>query len=225
MSTLLTNNNLEGMAMVEIVTGNGVGLGKSSAEVLGQGGQLGLGQLPGVAGNAYVNAATGNLVIRRQDELLIGLGPDIGVYQTYNSQGNLDFDNSDNWQVSLYRQISGLTGSSGVNTAGSTITRIASDGTSLVYTYDSTAGSATLGKYVNKDGSGSYDTLSYNGTIKVWTWQDGDSRITESYSTAETTISGSSKWRINKVTDLDGKSLTYSYNTTSGLTVSIGLIK
>lgn len=199
--------------MVAIVTGNGVGLGKSSSEVLGQGGQIGLGQLPGAAGNAYVNAATGNLVIRRQDEVLIGRGPDIGVYQTYNSQGTFDFDNNDNWQVSLYRQLSGLTGT--VNTAGSTITRTGADGTSLVYTYDSTSGSATVGKYINKDGAGSYDTLSYDGTNKVWTWQDGTSRIKESYAVDP---NDNSKWRITNVTDLDGNSLAYSYSTTTGLT-------
>ncbi|WP_124553554.1 RHS repeat domain-containing protein [Methylophilus methylotrophus] len=199
--------------MVAIVTGNGVGLGKSSSEVLGQGGQLGLGQLPGVAGNAYVNAATGNLIIQRQDELLIGRGPDIGVYQTYNSQGIFDFDNNDNWQVSLYRQLSNRTGT--VNTAGSTITHTGADGTSLVYTYDSTAGSATLGKYVNKDGSGSYDTLTYTAGTNTWVWQDGDTRIKESYAVDP---NDSTKWRITSVTDLDNNSLTYTYSTTSGLT-------
>jgi YD repeat-containing protein len=205
--------------MVAIVTGNGVGLGKSSAEVLGQGGQLGLGQLPGAAGSAYVNASNGNLVIQRQDELLIGRGPDIGVYQTYNSQGGLDFDNNDNWQVSLYRQLSGRTGT--LNAAGSTITRTAADGSQLVYTYDSTAGSATLGKYVNKDGSGSYDTLTYASGSNTWVWQDGNSRIKESYSVDPT---DSSKWRITGVTDLDNNSLTYTYSTVSGLTTLINKV-
>jgi YD repeat-containing protein len=202
--------------MVAIVTGNGVGLGKSSAEVLGQGGQLGPGQLPGAAGNAYVNASNGNLIIQRQDELLIGRGPDIGVYQTYNSQGTFDFDNNDNWQVSLYRQLSNRTGT--VNTAGSTITRTAADGTALVYTYDSTAGSSTLGKYVNKDGAGSYDTLTYTSGTNTWLWQDGDSRIKENYAVDP---NDSSKWRITSVTDLDNNSLTYTYSTTSGLTALI----
>jgi YD repeat-containing protein len=204
------------MAMVAIVTGNGVGLGKGSSEVLGQGGQLGLGQLPGAAGTAYVNASNGNLVIQRQDELLIGRGPDIGVYQTYNSQGGLDFDNNDNWQVSLYRQLSGRTGS--LNGAGSTITRTGADGTPLVYTYDSAAGSATLGKYVNKDGSGSFDTLTYTAGTNSWVWQDGNTRIKESYAVDPT---DSTKWRITGVTDLDNNSLTYTYSTVSGLTTLI----
>jgi YD repeat-containing protein len=199
--------------MVAIVTGNGVGLGKSSAELLGQSGHLGLGQLPGAAGKAYVNAATGNLIIQRNDELLLGRGPDIAVYQTYNSQGTLDFDNNDNWQVSLYRQLSGLTGT--VNSAGSTIARTAADGSQLVYTYDSTAGSATLGKYINKDGSGSYDTLSYTSSSNTWVWQDGDTRIKESYTVDP---NDSAKWRITRVTDLDNNSLAYTYSTTSGLT-------
>lgn len=41
--------------MVVLVTANKLGIRNSSANVLGQGGQLGLGQLPGVAGNAYVD--------------------------------------------------------------------------------------------------------------------------------------------------------------------------
>jgi YD repeat-containing protein len=205
--------------MVAIVTGNGVGLGKSSSEVLGQGGQLGLGQLPGVAGNAYVNVATGNLIIQRQDELLIGRGSDIGVYQTYNSQGTFDFDNNDNWQVSLYRQLSNRTGT--VNTAGSTITRTGADGTALVYTYDSTTGSATLGKYVNRDGSGSYDALTYTAGTDTWVWQDGNTRIKESYAVDP---NDSTKWRITKVTDPDNNSLSYAYSSTAGLTSYISKV-
>jgi len=94
--------------MVAIVTGNGLGLSGSSASVLGAGGQIGNAATGLGPDGAYVNAQTGNLVISRQDELLIGLGPDIGIVRTYNSNGTFDFDNNDNWQISLYRRVFGL---------------------------------------------------------------------------------------------------------------------
>ncbi|MGY1490816.1 hypothetical protein ACW4YW_15525, partial [Methylobacillus pratensis] len=181
--------------MVSIVTGNGLGLTGSSANVLGSGGQLHL-NIGGVGDAAYINAKTGNLILQRQDELLIGRGPDIGILRTYNSQGAFDFDNSDNWQLSLYRQLSGLTGT--LNAVGSTITRTGADGAQLIYTYH-----AASGQYRNTDGGGSYDTLTYSNN--TWTWQDGDNRVTETYEASGST------WRIKTIADPDGNALTYTY--------------
>src|SRR5215510_12702461 len=100
--------------MTAIVTGASLGLNDSSLKVLGQDGQV---------GNA-------------------GLGNDISVVRTYNSQGVLDGDNNDNWRIGLYKRVYNLTGT--VNTAGSTITRVDGDGSELVYRYDT-----NLNKYVN----------------------------------------------------------------------------
>lgn len=192
--------------MVAVVTGNGLGLSGSSASVLGSGGQLGV---AGTSGGdaAYVNAQTGNLVIQRQDELLIGRGPDIGIVRTYNSQGSFDFDNNDRWQLSLYRKLSTLVGTA--NSSGSSITRTGADGVVQVYTYDATQGSATQGKYVNREGGGSYDTLTYTSGSNSWTWVDGDSRLSESYSVSP---ADATQWRISAVTDLNGNALTYGYD-------------
>ncbi len=194
--------------MVAVVTGNTLGLVAGSAGVLGGNGQLGSAATGRGGDVAFVNASTGNLTIQRQDELLIGLGPDIGIVRTYNSKGTFDFDNNDNWQISLYRRVFGLTGGTGVNTAGSTIKRTGADGAELTYSYD-----ATLLKYVNKDGAGSYDTLTYNNGTDKWTWVDGDSRTTETF---ELQVAGT--YRIKTVTDTDLNTLTYSYNAASLIT-------
>src|SRR5688572_24871390 len=118
--------------MVAIVTGSGLGLQNSSRSVLGLMGQLGNAALGRSGENVFVNAATGNLVVQRQDEFLVGLGPDLGVSRTYNSLANpLDDDNNDNWLPGFSKTITNLTGT--LNTVGSTVTRADWDGSTAVY--------------------------------------------------------------------------------------------
>src|SRR5262245_41827056 len=138
--------------MAAIVSGGSLGVLQSSLATLGAQGQLGT-VLQGNAGQrVYLNAATGNLVIQGQDEVLIGRGPDAVAVRTYNSQCLLNDDNGDNWRISFYRRVQNLTGT--LNVSG-TITRVDADGAEAVYTYD-----ATRGKYVSTAGDGAYDTLS-----------------------------------------------------------------
>ena len=118
--------------MTTVVAGNGLGLFNSSLGVLGSQGGVGADTLGKGGDRVYVNAATGNLVIQRQDEVLFGQGPDTGILRTYNSQGGWDGDNADQWRIGLYKKVYLLTGT--VNTAGSTVTRVDQDGAELVYT-------------------------------------------------------------------------------------------
>ncbi|HOY69474.1 MAG TPA: hypothetical protein PLZ85_01275, partial [Methylotenera sp.] len=195
--------------MVAVVTGNSLGLIGSSAGVVGNHGQLGSAATGQGGDVAFVNAATGNLTIQRQDELLIGVGADIGIVRTYNSRGTFDYDNNDNWQLSLYRRVFGLTGTA--NTAGSSIKRTSADGAELTYTYDT-----TLAKYINKDGNGSFDTLSYSAGTNAWTWTDGDTRLTETYE-----LQTAGTYRIKTLADTDGNALTYTYDAATSLITQV----
>ena len=191
--------------MVAIVSGNSLGLTSSSLDRLGQPGSLGQ-SVAGRAGEGvYVNSTTGNLVVQRTDELLMGVGPDAQLLRTYNSQGQFDGDNGDNWRIGFYRQVKALTGGSGLNTAGSSIVRIEADGAERLYTYD--AGS---GKYLNATGTGATDSLVF--AAGTWTWTDGDSRTTETYDWTSGT------GMLLATADIDGNTVSYSYNASNLLT-------
>lgn len=189
-----------GDSMVAIFTGKGTGLERGSAFVLGSQGQLGS-SLQGRGGDGvFVNVSSGNLVITRQDEFLIGLGPDAAISRTYNSQATVsDGDNNDQWQMSVYRRVTGLSGTYGAS--GTTVKRIDWDGSETLYTWSADFYSTGNGAYVAEDGAGAYDTLTYSSS--QWTWQDGDSRIKDVYNSSGQLLSTS---------DLDGNVLTYRYD-------------
>src|SRR5262245_4495998 len=118
--------------MVGIVSGISPGLELSSREVLGQAGATG-NAIEGRNGQSvYVNVANGLLVVQGRDEYLAGHGEDAVALRTYNSAGQFNDDNGDNWAsgvVSL--QLSGT-----LNVAGSTISRAGPDGSTAVYSFD-----------------------------------------------------------------------------------------
>src|SRR5688500_19122245 len=118
--------------MTAIFTGPGAGLARSSANVLGDSGLLGSAATGRAGDLLMVNAATGNLVITRQDEFLTGPSQDLAVSRTYNSLAEAsDGDNNDKWQMSTVRTVFALAGA--VNTAGSTVKRQAGDGSVVTY--------------------------------------------------------------------------------------------
>ncbi|HEX8884455.1 MAG TPA: polymorphic toxin-type HINT domain-containing protein [Noviherbaspirillum sp.] len=185
--------------MNAIVSGSGTGLLKTSLYTLGPSGRIGQAEYGAAREAAYVNISNGNLVLQRQDELLVSCGTDVGVLRTYNSQGLTDGDNNDNWRIGFYRQIRSLTGT--INAVSSTVARIDADGSQSIYTYD-----VSVAKYLSTDGDGSYDTLTYNSTTRTWTWVDGSSGIKEAYD-----------WENNAgkllfQSDADGNTTGYSYN-------------
>jgi YD repeat-containing protein len=127
--------------------------------------------------SVYVNSANGNLVLQRYDDRLTGTGIDVFSVRTYNSQGSFDGDgNDDNWRLGFFRSIDSLTGT--LNSIGSAITRTDADGARAIYRYNGTS-------YVNGEGDGAHDTLSFDATNRQWVWTDGSSRTVETYSWAD----------------------------------------
>src|SRR5215467_14113936 len=186
--------------MATVVSSSSLGVLNSSLYVLGSQGALGQTNQGRAGDQVFVNSDTGNLVIQNRDELLVSRGPDISILRTYNSQGLLDGDNNDNWRIGVYRKVYNLTGT--VNTAGSTVTRVAEDGSESVYTFDT-----TQGKYVCHDGGGAFDTLSFDAPSQTWTWSwtDGSTHLTERYDAAN-------GGRITQAQDQDGNGLSFTYN-------------
>jgi YD repeat-containing protein len=185
--------------MVAIFTGLGTGFERGSGSVLGSQGLLGSAAMGRGNEQVFLNAATGNLMISQQDEFLVGLGPDAAINRTYNSQGDLSDDNGDNWRFDAERKVFALTGT--INTAGSTVQRMSSDGSVITYAWDSSQSA-----YLAKDGSGAYDKLTYNSGASIWTWTQGDSQITETYGGF-----GSNNWVLSSQTDPDGLSVTFDH--------------
>ncbi|HEY2710739.1 MAG TPA: Ig-like domain-containing protein [Caulobacteraceae bacterium] len=202
--------------MAAVVTGVGLGLERSSASVLGANGLLGAPAQGAGGDQVFVNAATGNLIDTRTDQILTGVGPNDVISEAYNSLGTYSATlgtyvpgaNTNGFMAGFQRSVTGLTGT--VNTAGSTVTRIASDGSNVVYTYQTTGTYA--GKYLANEDGGAYDTLSYNSTASQWTWTDGATQLQEVYDAAH---SG----RLTSITDPNGNAVTYSY--TGALLTSI----
>ena len=185
--------------MVAFFTGLGAGLERGSAAALGSAGLIG-GGLVGRGGDAVsVNARTGNLVISRQDEFLVGRGLDASMGRTYNSLGAIE-ESGDHWRIHDDRRILGLVG--GANTAGSTIRRISADGSDVTYTYSARAGRWS---YWTTDGGGAHDELQFNGN--QWTWIEGGSNKRETYKDF-----GGGTWRMHQQIDIDGSTLTYDYH-------------
>ena len=187
--------------MVAIFTGLGSGFARGSGGALGSAGILGSG-LQGRGGEGVsVNAATGNLVLSRQDEFLVGRGLDAGIARTYNSQGQTgDRDNNDGWQQSSTQRVLGLTGT--LNTAGSTVQRLGSDGAVVTYAWGTRGG---VSAYWTTAGSGAHDKLVKSGAD--WVWTDGESRVTETYAV---TAASAAEWRLINRKDTDNNTLTFS---------------
>jgi YD repeat-containing protein len=187
--------------MVAIVSGNGFGLATGSSATLGQSGIFGNPNLGNSGEAAFINVANGNLVLRDQDEFVAALGVNLPLTRTYNSLGNYQDGNGANWKVGSAKQVANLTGT--LNTAGSTVTRIDSDGSAQLYTYDT-----SLGRYRSSDGAGGYNTLSMN-SYSEWVWTSDRLNLAGLHEVYDSTKNAG---HITATRDQTGVRLSYQYN-------------
>lgn len=170
--------------------GSALGLSASTAATLARNGVFGNPATGRSGEQVYVNSATGNLAIQQYDDSLAALGLDASLLRTYNSQGQLDDDNGDNWRLGVNKKLS-------FSLLGDTVTRTDGDGAAVVYRLD-----LLSGLYVTWEGGGAHDTLSRDIFTGQWTWTDGSTRRTETYDATG---------RLIASRDTDGNALTYGY--------------
>jgi hypothetical protein len=178
--------------MVAIVTGSALGLSTGSLAVLGQRGSNGSASVGRNGDMAYVNAATGNLVLQTQDELLVGRGLSIESLRTYNSRGLFNDDNGDNWSMGIYRQQLQRV-ESPPNSGLYKFVRTDRDGAQATYVFSSG------GYYMSADGEGRADRIYDNTSSCVWV--DGNTGLRETYEAAT--------GRLMTVADRSGNTLTW----------------
>jgi YD repeat-containing protein len=194
--------------MVGVVTGVGLGLERSSSNTLGANALLGDPTIGEGPDEVTVNAANGNLIDTRTDQILTGIGLDDVISETYNSLGQygttLGTYANGPWMADYQQVVGGLTGTLGAS--GSTITHIAADGSNVIYSFTSSSGG--IYTYTGYEGPGPADTLKYNTSNSTWTLTDATTQDTETFTSAG---------RLSGAADPNGNKLTYNY---SGSTLS-----
>ncbi|WP_167285124.1 putative Ig domain-containing protein [Marilutibacter alkalisoli] len=120
-----------------------------------------------------MNLATGNLILQAQDEQLLFRGMAIGQVRTYNSQGRIDQVGQDAWMTGFERRVELLSGA--LNEAGSVIRRHLGDGSTQDFEY------VAPNLYRSTAGEGAHDTLTWDGSNRAWSYQEGSTRRVEIY--------------------------------------------
>ena len=182
--------------MVAIVSGEGLGLSTSSLSTLKAQGRIGDAQQGRGNDRIYLNIANGNLVIQSLDEHLAGPGLAIDSLRTYNSQGQLNGEYLDSPLQPTRLEVQG-----GLNSANSRITRIDDQGHSSLYVWD-----GSRNAWLNTDGDGAYDSISYDKSSGTLTWTDGSSGVREIHQRV------GDDWMLMSRADADGNRLDFSYD-------------
>lgn len=157
--------------MNAIVGGAGLGLFNSGMQELGLSGSS-----FGQANNRYyVNGATGNLIVQRQDQVLKSHGLDTSLIRTYNSRGDAG---QGDWYFRFEQKLNTTGAPSNLSDPASwgSIIRTTADGFKQEFDFDSEISSEAL---VSATGSGAHDTLGREGDY--WVYTEGSSQTKEYY--------------------------------------------
>ncbi|MCD1600475.1 DUF6531 domain-containing protein, partial [Rheinheimera aquimaris] len=189
--------------MSAIIAGEGLGYFNNlfNSGVSNQSGQAALGQ---ARENIFVNVATGNLVVQGQDEVIKGLGLGFGLSRTYNSLGNFDGDNNDQWRLGFISDIR-LEGTA--NQVGSSIVRTNADGFEQTFSFNEAAG-----HYISKLGDNSHDIMIWQGNTALFKL-DGREQHTETYSTLTNKLIARS--------DANGNATTINYSGSKPVSIQV----
>lgn len=186
--------------MTAVITSADSGL-LGSQRYLGQAGLPGGTALGHRLNSDAINLVNGNLVMQRQDQLVMAKGLNMLQALTYNSQGASDNTAGHGWLLGSTRRLSAIPAE---HKAGSSIVRHNGDGSKSTYNYD-----VSRQLYVTTHGDGRHDTLKLDSSTSQWVWQ-GDGRDTERYD-------GSG--RLVALDDGDGNRINLTY--LNGLLASI----
>ena len=161
----------------------------------------------------YVNVSNGNLIVQHTDAYLPSQGEDFAVVRTYNSRGNWNEGVGQGWTLTTNVELSQITNSA--------ITLVNADSSVFEFTYD-----RTNAHYITTDGTGAYETITYDKSTKLYTLTrsdqtrlvfDNNGTLLQSIDTNGNTITytyASSK--LVQVQDDTGHTITYEYGGSQG---------
>lgn len=181
-----------GRKMTQTITGTGLGTygssiglegGPKGNAVLGQGGE-----------SAYVNAASGNLILRQSDGFLADIGFGFDLFQTYNSRG----ERGGSWCFNVNSRVE-LTGTA--NKENSYVIRVSEDGHRSRFSWN-----AAKKSYCPDEGG----TARLDFNQGNWTFREGSAKTASHYNT---------QGQLTRIDDRDSHLLDFHY--TDGQLTSI----
>lgn len=173
--------------MTQIFTGEGLGLSGSSLG-LGGYGPKGVARLGQGGCSVYVNASTGNLVVKQGDGFLADVGFGLDLYETYNSRGE---GGNSLWRFSVQSR---LVFDGGANQAGSQVIRVGEDGHRTVFQWD-----VVRGRYQAEGGGRSSLSCGPGG----WVYHEGEDKANFYYDALG---------QLQAIRDRDGHGFTLTYD-------------
>ncbi len=170
--------------MTAIIATEGLGLFNSSKQTLGTTG-LGFG---GAGDQLHVNAVNGNLVVQRQDQVLVGHGVDTSLVRTYNSQAGFNGNDGDTSRFNFQQK---------VVQSGDQLTRWTETGSQQTFTL------ASGNTYISDD-IGVDDSITKVGD--QWVYQNPETQVTYEFN-----AQGANLGKLSRMVNGEGLALTYTH--------------